>query len=55
MITDQEPDILECEMKWAVESITMRTANGGDGIPVELFQILKDDTVQVLNSIYQQM
>jgi len=46
VITDQEPDILECEMKWAVESITMRTANGGDGIPFELFQILKDDAVK---------
>ena len=46
MITDQEPDILECEMKWAVESITMRTTRGGDGIPFELFQILKDDAVK---------
>ena len=43
MITDLEPDILECEVKWALESITTNTASGGDGIPVELFQILKDD------------
>ena len=47
MITDQDPDILECEMKWAVESITMNKAGGGDRIPVELFQILKDDAVKV--------
>ena len=45
MITDLEPDILECGVKWALESITMNKANGGDGIPVELFQILKDDAV----------
>ena len=48
MITHQEPDILECEVKWALESITMNKASGGDGIPVELFQILKDDVVKVL-------
>ena len=46
-----EPDILECEVKWALESITMNKASGGDGIPVELFQILKDDAVKVLCSI----
>ena len=46
-----EPDILECEVKWAVESITKNKASGGDGIPVELFQILKDDAVKVLHSI----
>ena len=46
MITDLEPDILECEVKWASESITMNKASGGDGIPVELFQILKDDAVK---------
>ena len=45
VITHLEPDILECEVKWALESITMNTASGGDGIPVELFQILKDDAV----------
>ena len=45
VITDLEPDILECEVKWASESITMNKASGGDGIPVELFQILKDDAV----------
>ena len=49
MITHLEPDILECEVKWALESITMNKASGGDGIPVELFQILKDDSVTVLN------
>ena len=48
MITHLEPDILECEVKWALESITMNKASGGDGIPVELFQILKDDAVIVL-------
>ena len=48
-----EPDILECEVKWALESITMNKASGGDGIPVELFQILKDDAVKVLHSICQ--
>ena len=51
MITHLEPDILECEVKWALESITMNKASGGDGIPVELFQILKDDVVKVLHSI----
>ena len=55
MITDLEPDILECEVKWALGSITTNKANGGDGIPVELFQILKDDAVQVLHSICQQI
>ena len=50
-----EPDILECEGKWALESITMNKASGGDGIPVELFQILKDDAVKVLHSICQQI
>ena len=54
MITDLEPDILECEVKWASESITMNKASGGDGIPDELFQILKDDAVKVLHSICQQ-
>ena len=49
MITHLEPDILECEVKWALGSITMNKASGGDGIPVELFQILKDDTVKVLH------
>ena len=48
VITNLEPDILECEVKWALESITMNKARGGDGIPVELFQILKDDAVKVL-------
>ena len=55
MITHLEPDILECEVKWALESITMNKASGGDGIPVELFQILKDDVVKVLHSICQQI
>ena len=54
MITNLEPDILECEVKWALESVTTNKASGGDGIPVELFQILKDDAVKVLHSIYQQ-
>ena len=54
VITHLEPDILECEVKWALESNTTNKANGGDGIPVELFQILKDDAVKVLHSIYQQ-
>ena len=49
VITDIEPDILECEVKWALESITMNKHSGGDGIPVELFQILKDDAVKVLH------
>ena len=53
--TDLEPDILECEVKWALESITMNKASGGDGIPVELFQILKDGAVKVLHSICQQI
>src|SRR5574337_575764 len=51
VITDLEPDILECEVKWALASITTNKASGGDGIPVELFQILKDDAVKVLYSI----
>ena len=50
-----EPDILECEVKWALGSITTNKASGGDGIPVELFQILKDETVKVLHSICQQI
>ena len=50
-ITNLEPDILECEVKWALESITTNKASGGDGIPVELFQILKDDAVKVLHSM----
>ena len=49
VITHREPDILECEVKWALESITMNKPSGGDGIPVELFQILKDDVVKVLH------
>ena len=49
MITHLQPDILECEVKWALGSITMKKASGGDGIPVELFQILKDDAVKVLH------
>ena len=53
VITDLEPDILECEVKWALESITMNKASGGDGIPVELLQILEDDAVNVLTSICQ--
>ena len=55
VITDLERDILECEVKWALESITTNKASGGDGIPGELFQILKDDTVKVLHSICQQI
>ena len=56
MITHLEPDILEYEVKWALlDSITMNKASGGDGIPVELFQILKDDAVKVLDSIYQKI
>ena len=55
MITHLEPDILECEVKWASGSITSNKARGGDGIPVELFQILKDDAVKVLHSICQQI
>ena len=55
VITNLEPDILEHEVKWALESITMSKASGGDGIPVELFQILKDDAVKVVHSICQQI
>ena len=55
VITHLEPDILECEVKWALESITTNKASGGDGIPVELFQIRKDDAVKVLHSICQQI
>ena len=55
MLTDLQPDILECEVKWALESITSNEASGGDGIPVELFQILKDDAVKVLHSVCQQI
>ena len=55
MITDLEPDILEREVQWALESITINKVSGGDGIPVELFQILKDDAVKVLHSISQQI
>ena len=55
VITHLQPDILECEVKWALESITTNKASGGDGIPVELFQILKDDAVIVLNLIFQQI
>ena len=55
VIPHLEPDILECEIKWALGSITMDKASGGDGIPVELFQILKDDAVKVLHSICQQI
>ena len=55
VITNLEPDILECEGKWTRGSITMNKASGGDGIPVELFQILKDDAVKVMHSICQQI
>ena len=55
MIADLEPDILECEVKGALESITTNKASGGDGIPVELFQILNDDAVKMLHSICQQI
>ena len=55
VITHLEPDVLECEVKWALGSITTNKASGGDGIPVELFQILKDDVVKVLHSICQQI
>ena len=55
VITHLEPDILECEVKWALENITRNKASGGDGIPVELFQILKDNAVKVLHSICQQI
>ena len=55
VITHLDPDILECEVKWALESITMQKASGGDGIPVELFQILEDGAAKVLHSICQQI
>ena len=55
VIAHLEPDIPECEVKWALESITMNKASGGDGIPVELFQILRDDAMKVLHSIGQQI
>ena len=55
VITRLEPDNLECEVKWALENITTNKASGGDGIPVELFQILKDDAVKMLHSMSQQM
>ena len=55
VITQLEPDILECDVQWALGSITMNKASGGDGIPVELFQMLRDDAVKVLHSICQQI
>ena len=55
MITHLEPDMLECEVKWALENITTNKASGGDGIPVELFQIMKDDAVKMLHLICQQI
>ena len=55
VVTHLEPDILECEVKWALGSITMNKASGGDGIPAELFQIIKDDAVKMLHSICQQI
>ena len=55
MITHLESDILECEVKWALGSITTNKASGGDGIPVEIFQILKDDAVKVFHSIHEQI
>jgi len=55
VIVHLEPDVLECEVKWALGSITMNKASGSDGIPVELFQILKDDAVKVLHSVCQQI
>ena len=55
VITRLEPDLVECEVKWVLGSITMNKASGGDGIPVQLFQILKDDAVKVLHSICQQI
>ena len=55
VITDLEPDIRECEVQWTLEGISMNKVSGGDGIPVELFQILKDDAVEVLHSICQQI
>ena len=54
MVTGLEPDILECEVKWPLESITTNNASGGDGVPVELFQVLKDDAAKVLHSVCQQ-
>ena len=54
-VIDLEPDILECEVKWALGSVTMNKDSGGDGIPAELFQILKDDAVKFLHSIWQQI
>ena len=55
MVTHLEPDILECEVKWALESITTNKTSGSDGIPAELFKILKDDVVKVLHSLCQQI
>ena len=55
VITHLEPDVLECEVKWVIESITTNKASGGNGIPVELFQILEDDAVKVLHSLCQQI
>ena len=55
VVTHLEPDTLECEVKWALGSITMNKASGGDGIPVELFKILKDDAVKMLHSIFQKI
>ena len=55
VVTHLEPDILDCEVKWALGNITTNKASGGDGIPVELFQILKDDAIQMLHSICQQI
>ena len=55
MVTYLEPDILECKVKWVLGSITMNKDSGGDGIPAELFQVLKDDAVKVLHSIWQQI
>ena len=55
VVTHIEPDVLECEVRWALESITMNKASEGDGIPVELFQILKEDAFKVLHSICQQI
>ena len=55
VITHLEPDILECEVRWVLESVSANKASGGDGIPVELFQLLKDDAVKVLHSICQQI
>ena len=55
MITHLEPNILECEVKWVLESITTNKASGGDGIPVQLFQILKDDAVKLLHSVFEKL